>query len=115
MKQVYGSNAATPGTSNHGLGLAVDLATTQMRSELDAWGSYFGWAKRWSDASWEWWHILYRGGVWRRRPDPGLSVTYPTLSHGSGGPGQDVHVRSVQRNLTKWGFRTHASGELDDP
>lgn len=113
MKQVYGSNAATPGTSNHGWGLAVDLATTNMRHHLDAWGAHFGWAKRWSDASWEWWHIKYRSGVWQRRPDPGTSATYPILRHGSGGRGQDAYVESVERNLRKWGYKVPVNGRYD--
>lgn len=69
-KRDYGSNAATPGTSNHGLGLAVDVATPAMRHTIDTYGAQFGWAKKWSDASWEWWHIKYRAGVWSGN-DPG--------------------------------------------
>lgn len=45
-----GSLAARPGTSNHGLGLAVDLATPRMRQIVDQIGAKYGWAKRWSDA-----------------------------------------------------------------
>ena len=65
-----GNLAAVPGTSNHGWGLAVDLATTQMRAMLDRIGHKYGWAKEWSDAQSEWWHIKYRAGVWSG-PDPG--------------------------------------------
>jgi hypothetical protein len=65
MKKLYGSNAATPGTSNHGLGIAVDVATQEMRTAIDKWGAQFGWSKKWSDASWEWWHIKYKAGVWK--------------------------------------------------
>jgi D-alanyl-D-alanine carboxypeptidase len=65
-----GNLAAVPGTSNHGWGLAVDLATTQMRAMLDRIGRKYGWAKEWSDAQSEWWHIKYRSGVWSG-PDPG--------------------------------------------
>lgn len=57
-----GSLAAHPGTSNHGLGLAVDLATPQMRSVADQIGSKYGWAKRWSDAPSEWWHLKWKEG-----------------------------------------------------
>lgn len=64
MKHIYGSNAARPGTSNHGLGLAVDVATMEMRRAIDKYGAQFGWSKKWSDAPWEWWHIKYRPGVW---------------------------------------------------
>lgn len=69
-KRVYGPNAATPGYSNHGLGLAVDLQTSSQRAAIDAVGRRFGWAKDWSDASWEWWHLKWRPGVWQPRPDP---------------------------------------------
>ena len=65
-----GNLAAVPGTSNHGWGLAVDLATTEMRSMLDRIGRKYGWAKEWSDAASEWWHIKYRPGVWSGA-DPG--------------------------------------------
>jgi hypothetical protein len=63
-----GNLAATPGSSNHGLGLAVDVATPQMRSIIDKIGAPFGWAKRWSDAPSEWWHIRWRPGVFKPRP-----------------------------------------------
>jgi hypothetical protein len=69
-----GNLAAVPGTSNHGWGLAVDLATTQMRSMVDRIGRKYGWAKEWSDAPSEWWHIKYRPGVWSG-PDPGPTGT----------------------------------------
>lgn len=111
-KRIYGANAATPGTSNHGWGLAVDLATTGMRGDLDRWGSQFGWAKRWSDASWEWWHIKYASGVWRERPDPGVSSRFPVLRRGSGGPGQDVVVKDVQRRLAHHHFPCRVTGSF---
>lgn len=60
-----GSLAATPGTSNHGWGLAVDLATPAMRSMVDRIGEEYGWAKKWSDAQSEWWHIKWVEGSWR--------------------------------------------------
>jgi hypothetical protein len=65
-----GNLAARPGTSNHGWGLAVDLATTSMRSMVDRIGRKYGWAKDWSDAPSEWWHLKYRAGIWSG-PDPG--------------------------------------------
>jgi hypothetical protein len=55
---------AKPGTSNHGWGLAVDLATPQMRRIVDQIGAKYGWAKRWSDAPVEWWHLRWKAGVW---------------------------------------------------
>jgi GH24 family phage-related lysozyme (muramidase) len=109
-KQIYGSNAATPGTSNHGWGLAVDLATQTMRSAIDRVGKSFGWAKEWSDASWEWWHLKYRPGVWKRRPNPGVNAKRPIAKHGSGGRGQKWYVRKIQRRLRAHGFPTKNSG-----
>jgi hypothetical protein len=67
-----GPLAATPGTSNHGWGLAVDVATQAMRSMIDQIGHHYGWAKEWSDAQSEWWHLKYRAGVWAGS-DPGPS------------------------------------------
>ena len=54
-----GNLAAVPGTSNHGWGLAVDLATQTMRSMVDRIGAKYGYSKRCSDAQSEWWHIKY--------------------------------------------------------
>jgi hypothetical protein len=54
--------AAVPGTSNHGLGIAVDLGDGGrglMRRIIDRIGARFGWAKRCSDASWEPWHLKF--------------------------------------------------------
>jgi len=57
-----GNLAAYPGTSNHGWGLAIDLATPQMRWIVDQIGAKYGWAKKWSDAPGEWWHLKWRPG-----------------------------------------------------
>lgn len=65
-----GALAARPGTSNHGWGTAVDLATPDMRKMVDRIGAKYGWSKQWSDAKTEWWHILYQAGHWSG-PDPG--------------------------------------------
>lgn len=65
-----GNLAAVPGTSNHGWGVAVDFATPQMRSIVDAIGAKYGWSKSWSDAPSEWWHIRYEAGHYNG-PDPG--------------------------------------------
>lgn len=55
-----GNLAAYPGTSNHGLGRAVDLADPSMREWIDEHGHAFGWAK--VEAPSEWWHVNYIGG-----------------------------------------------------
>lgn len=71
---LYGTSrpgwAAVPGTSNHGWAIAVDLKTRTMRTVIDRIGRKYGWAKDWSDASWEWWHMKWREGIWKPRPDP---------------------------------------------
>jgi hypothetical protein len=51
-------NAAIPGTSNHGLGIAVD---NNNPAGVEASGPPFGWSKRWSDAPWESWHVKWAG------------------------------------------------------
>jgi D-alanyl-D-alanine carboxypeptidase-like protein len=58
--------AAVPGTSNHGWGLAIDVHAPLDRTYLDRFGSPFGWAKQWSDAPSEFWHIRFNAEVWRR-------------------------------------------------
>ena len=65
-----GNLAAVPGTSNHGWGLAVDVASHEMRAMVDRVGEKYGWAKKWSDAPSEWWHIRFQPGYWHG-PDPG--------------------------------------------
>lgn len=65
-----GNLAARPGTSNHGWGTAVDVASHEMRALVDQIGAKYGWSKAWSDAPSEWWHLLYEGGHYSG-PDPG--------------------------------------------
>lgn len=66
---------AYPGTSNHGWGLAVDLATTRMRQIVDQIGEKYGFAKKWSDAPKEWWHIKWKPGNYHAVNNP----PYPVL------------------------------------
>lgn len=56
-----GNLAAYPGTSNHGWGIAIDLAEPWMRSWMDEHGAEYGWRK--TEAFSEWWHLSYVGGV----------------------------------------------------
>jgi GH25 family lysozyme M1 (1,4-beta-N-acetylmuramidase) len=98
-RKQFGSNAAVPGTSNHGLGHAVDLATHAMAGLVDQHGGHFGW-HHW-DAKWEWWHREYDGGF--DRPDPGTDPRNPVLRKGSGGPGQASHVQQLQQRLNALG------------
>lgn len=62
-----GNPAAYPGTSNHGVGLAVDSDDAALINEY---GAEFGWQKAWSDAQNEWWHFKYRAGIYDG-PNPG--------------------------------------------
>ena len=75
---------AFPGTSNHGLGLAIDLATPQMRRIVDLIGAKYGFAKRWSDAPGEWWHIKWREGSYAAVDNPPYGVR--VLRRGQTGP-----------------------------
>lgn len=101
-KQTYGSNAATPGTSNHGLGINVDLESPRQRWVVDQVGHDFGFSKRWSDAAWEWWHITYK-------PDEYVKVDRvmrrarrsPTLRRDARGKA----VRNLQYHLRRHGFQ----------
>lgn len=100
-------NAAVPGTSNHGLGLAADVpGGTQVL--IRAIGREFGWDKACSDAPWEAWHHKWCGG-WDH-PDPGVDRQNPVLRRGSGGPGQVKWVRLAQRRLTKHAETVDADG-----
>lgn len=96
-------NAAIPGTSNHGLGLAIDVPQW-VRGYIDKHGAAFGWCKCWSDAPGEWWHIKFNPAAFNR-PNPGPDLANPVLRRGSGGPGQNVWVRKLQRLLKAHGAR----------
>jgi peptidoglycan hydrolase-like protein with peptidoglycan-binding domain len=67
-----GNLAARPGTSNHGLGHAVDLATPKMRTLVDRIGKRYGWSK--TEAPSEWWHVCYTGPYSGGDPGPGGQV-----------------------------------------
>ena len=54
-----GSLAATPGSSSHEYGAALDLADPSMRTVIDEIGASYGWEK--TEASSEWWHVNYVG------------------------------------------------------
>jgi hypothetical protein len=84
-----GNLAAKPGTSNHGWGVAVDVASRDMRAMIDRIGEPYGWAKKWSDAPSEWWHIRFERGHYigpdpgpygRRQPAPAEAAAYMPLA-----------------------------------
>lgn len=115
-----GNLAAKPGTSNHGMGLAVDVATPQMRAMIDRVGERFGWAKKWSDAPSEWWHLTYRTGVWsgtdpgpnggggRTKPTrvPKLNVDY----FGQGHNARHADVKVWQEQMAQRGWKISIDG-----
>jgi LAS superfamily LD-carboxypeptidase LdcB len=53
-----GAPANPPGSSSHELGVAVDVATPEMRSVIDQIGAQYGWV---GDIPSEWWHVAYVG------------------------------------------------------
>src|SRR5215470_12163078 len=107
-RQLYGNNAAVPGTSNHGLGHAVDVADHFMAGLVDKHGGIFGW-HHW-DAKWEWWHREYDGGF--DRPDPGPDQQFPVLRKGSGGVGQAPYIKRIQRRLSALGQPVADDGDF---
>ena len=52
-----GAPANPPGSSSHETGLAVDVATPEMRWVVDQIGAAYGWGK--IHAPGEWWHVDY--------------------------------------------------------
>jgi GH25 family lysozyme M1 (1,4-beta-N-acetylmuramidase) len=107
-------NAAVPGTSNHGLGLAVDLPSITMRTAaIDLIGKRWGWAKEWSDAQHEWWHLAWRQGIWSG-PDPGTDIRNPVARRGSGARGQKWFVKKLQRRLRRHGYEIFVSGRFGE-
>jgi hypothetical protein len=69
-----GALAATPGTSNHGWGIAVDMPTGAMQAAVRECGHKFGWGIKGgqlaSDAPSEEWHCTFHPGVFESPPKP---------------------------------------------
>lgn len=105
-------NAAVPGTSNHGWGLAGDVPPFVI-ALMDA-HPEFGFRAVCSDAPWEAWHRKYCGDY--DGPNPGgggTGPTYPTLRKGSHGEA----VTRAQRHLRRWNLgltRPDADGGFGD-
>jgi GH25 family lysozyme M1 (1,4-beta-N-acetylmuramidase) len=102
-------NAAVPGTSNHGLGLAVDVPQW-VRGYIDSTHGAYGFSKPCSDAPQEWWHVKFCAPF--HRPDPGVHQQRPVLRVGSGGPGQAPWVKKAQKLLNRHGAKLHADGDF---
>lgn len=86
-----GNLAARPGSSNHGYGLAVDVATPQMARLINQYGAPFGYQKRWSDAPSEWWHMKYAPAEDRNRADPKKKKPKPKHPSQLLGPNEAKH------------------------
>jgi hypothetical protein len=92
-----GNVAAKPGTSNHGWGTAVDVATTDGVATVKAIGGPYGWA--WGEVSSEWWHVTYYGGYSGSNPGP---VDQEVVPLQRGDKGSDVHT--LQGRLKRLGY-----------
>lgn len=111
------SNAAVPGTSNHGWGTAVDSNATAQTMVLTI-GPQFHWNIRGgcSDAPWESWHAHYCGGYTGPNPGPygqggggGGGHTFNVLKFGDGGK-RVFQLNCKYRHLRRPGhgkFYTH--------
>lgn len=107
-KSGKGNLAAQPGTSNHGLGHAVDLAApASMRPVIDRFGAAYGW--RWGEARSENWHVTYYGGG---KADASQLGKLDHRSLGVGDSGDDV--KKVQTWLAKHGASISADGAFGD-
>lgn len=97
-----GNLAARPGTSNHGWGLAVDCASQHVRWVVDQIGAKYGFAKRWSDAPGEWWHIRWRAGSYPAVTAYRKAHTHRVLRRGMSGS----DVGKVQSRLAHLGWHS---------
>ena len=98
--QQGGNLAARPGTSNHGLGRALDLAPDTI-SAVASHGDKFGWNHAHTDAPSESWHHLWLDS----QTDHKLVARWSTvqagdsLAPGDRGPG----VKAMKQRLKAWG------------
>jgi hypothetical protein len=91
-RYLHGGNlAAHPGTSNHGVGITVDISTAD-RPMLNDLGPQYGWSKAWSDAQSEPWHIKWDSGHVRR---PCKGRTGPRVIRKGSRPGKDIQTLQV--------------------
>lgn len=91
-----GNVAAHPGTSNHGWGNAVDVATTTMAYYILKYGPSFGWSHAEGARVGEWWHFTYVGGTFKP------AKKFKPLRYRSEGR----RVKWVQRRLRHKGFKS---------
>jgi hypothetical protein len=102
--QQGGNLAATPGTSNHGIGLALDVPN-DTQAAIHKWGAAFGWSKAWSDGASEPWHFKYAAEHATKSVIDRWSSAQPgdTLKYGDKGPG----VRTLKVLLRKKHYFPH--------
>ena len=103
-----GNLAAYPGTSNHGLGLAVDLYSTLDRYYINKYGAAFGWSKSWSDAPSEWWHIKYQSGHWHGHVPTHRGHYPPMLHRGS----RSVWVQRARNYMRRRNVHVYYKGHV---
>lgn len=99
-------NAADPGHSNHGWGLAVDCGDPEQQHTIDLIGQEFGFDRGpggWSDAPWEAWHTLFKPGVWK------APKQWPFLPLRQGKKGLWVYV--LAGRLRNCGYHRDGKGE----
>lgn len=93
--QQGGNLAASPGTSNHGWGLACDFATVALVREN---GTAFGWKK--TEAFGEAWHYCYVPGKYPEVERFSQIRGGDNASYGDSGPG----IQYLKRRLKLHGF-----------
>lgn len=121
-------NAAVPGTSNHGLGKAVDIPNEGEHNWMKESGAEYGWAK--IEAPSEPWHWTYVGGVEfpvfekLKKGDDGKRVTRLTkrlafIHKKGGGPYLDRSYKTFKEPVEQavrdfqTDFKLKVSGEID--
>lgn len=92
-----GNLAAQPGTSNHGLGLAVDFTPAAI-GLVAQYGNQFGWAKH-GDAMSENWHYTFKPGKYLPVERWSQVLAGETVTPGDIGPG----VLAMKKRLKAWG------------
>jgi hypothetical protein len=103
-----GALAATPGTSNHGWGIAVDLPSAAMQAAVRRCGHEYGWGiaggKLPSDAPSEAWHATFHPGHYKGDGSTPHKHPYLSLNEKERGARDTlVKERRVARRHDGWG------------
>jgi len=89
-----GNVAARPGTSNHGWGRAVDVATPAMAQWIIRVGSKYGWNHAEGARVGEWWHMGYVGGFHGK-----VTPSDPTIRKGTINRAAVTRLQKLLRGL----------------